>query len=400
MRKRTNKSIDVKVIFDRRHTATKSFAQNRHRGAVYIQVYYDKRKALFPTGVKVYSNQFRNGRVYNTAQEGVLNERIKIILDVIENYINDTLKNGITFKLDALRGYMSSITPDDDSSFLVFMEKAIRTRDIAESTRYIHLCIFRRLKAWGKIKSFKDINTDNVIAWHNKAVKNTIKAKFNIGYDKVLKTYIRLALKRGFITEDPYRQWSIPRYVPAQSHRSITLDDLRKIEGLRINTRLKSKARDLFLFQANTGLSYVDTQNFDVDRIKNKKSKPSYQNTRVKTAEAFYVPLNTTARRILGKYGGMPPKLDLAIYDRALKSIAKEADIKLPISSHWARHTFAMICLNNGMPIEVLASILGHTDIKTTQIYAKINQSTIDKEFSKVMEALEQKSGDPSRAAT
>lgn len=389
MRKRSNKSIDVKVIFDRKHTATTSSASKRRLGSVSIQVYYDKRKVFFQTGVKVYSDQFRNGRVYNTAQQGLLNERIKIILDSIENYINDTLKNDIPFKLDALRDYMNSVSPNDDLSFLDFMEKSINSRDIAESTRNVHLCVFRKLKTWGKIKSFKDINADNVAAWHNEAIKTSNKAKFNVSYDRILKVYIRLALKRNLITNDPYKQWSIPKYIPAQSHRSISIEDLRKIENIDLKKAISNKVRDLFLFQANTGLSYIDTQNFDSNRIRKSKGRRSYQNTRVKTNEIFYIPLNDAAERILKRYGGMPPKIILNTYNGDLRKIAKKAGVKLPISSHWARHTFAMICLNNGMPIEVLATIMGHSNIKTTQIYAKIKQSTIDREFDKVMNNIE-----------
>lgn len=387
MRKR-HKSIDIKVGFDRRHVATKSTAKNRHSAPIYIEVYYDRRRVYFTTGIKVFADQFKNGRIYNHGQQGIYNERIKLLVGTVEDYVNEVLKKGTTFNMDMLKEYMGDVSVGNDNSFLDFMEKSIDERGVAESTKDKHRNVFLRLKEWGHIRSFKDVTVDNVAAWHNEAVKAATKAAFTVNYDRVLRIYVRLAYSKGLVKENPYARWKVPKYTPAQTHRSITIDDLSKISKVELDKKFEVMARDLFVFQANTGLAYVDTQNFNVDELLRNKGRLAYQNSRVKTAEPFYIPLNDTAKAILYKYGGKPPMLGLEAYNVNIKRVAKKAGVNAPVSSHWARHTFAMVCLNNGMSYEVLAAILGHSDIRTTMIYAHLNQEAVDKAFDDVMDKI------------
>lgn len=269
------------------------------------------------------------------------------------------------------------------------METCICKSDIADNTRKKHHNILRRLRAWGGIKSFSDISVGTVMEWHSEAVKAASQSSFSVNYDRVLRIYVRKAYKEGLIPANPYRTWAVPKYTPAHTHRYLSLEELRKIEQLASDDEYLKKARDLFVFQANTGLAYVDTQTFAPNSVKSDgKGQKYYMGKRQKTEESFFVPLSQSAISILGRYDGIPPQIDLTIYNVKLKKVAELAGIKEKISSHWARHTFAMICLNNGMSVEVLAKILGHSDIKTTQIYAAIVQDTVTKQFNEVMEKL------------
>ena len=394
MRRKRKKIVEVSIIYDRKHTATKSTSKVRKAAPVSVSVYYDKRRVLFPTGVKVYTDQFKNGRVYNHGQQGLYNERIRLVQTTIEDYINNVYKKGETFNIDSLKDYMSDSAAGDECSFLDFMGKSIDIRNIAESTRVTHRYIFHRLKEWGHIKAFSDVTEDNVMAWHDEAVRAANKATFSVNYDRVLRIYVRLAYSKGLIKNDPYAKWKVPKYMPAQTHRNISLADLEEIENVALNRKYEIMARDLFVFQANTGLAYVDTQTFNKDELTKNGGRLGYQNKRVKTAERFYIPLNKKAKEILKKYGGRPPVIRLGVYNTNLKKVAKRAGVPIPISSHWARHTFAMICLNHGLSIEVLAAILGHSNIKTTQIYARLRQDTINNAFYKVMGDLEKEGDD------
>ena len=76
------------------------------------------------------------------------------------------------------------------------------------------------------------------------------------------------------------------------------------------------------------------------------------------------------------------------VYNRNLQAIQYRAGIETHISSHVARHSFATVCLNNNIPIEVVKEFLGHKDIKTTAIYAKILDKTVNKEFDKLKNAF------------
>lgn len=388
MRKKRKKSAEVRVLFDRKHTATKSLAKNRRKGSVTVEVYYDRKRTYFPTGIRVFTDQFKNGRVCNHGEAANYNERIRLVTNAIEDYINNVLRDGKTFDLERLKEYMTDAGVSNDNSFLDFMEKSIAERDIAGSTRVKHENVFRRLKAWGKIRSFTDVNADNIKAWHQEAVRAAVKSAFTVNYDRVLRIYVRMAVQKGLVKDNPYNYWKVPKYTPAQTHRNISLDEVRLIEGVELTQKFEIMSRDLFMFQANTGMSYIDTQTFDTKMVRKIGGHLAYMNSRVKTTEPFYIPLNDTARGILKKYGGTPPVLGLEAYNVDLKRVAKKAGVELPISSHWARHTFATICLNNGMSISVLSKILGHSDIATTQIYAQMQQDTINSEFDKAMENI------------
>ena len=81
---------------------------------------------------------------------------------------------------------------------------------------------------------------------------------------------------------------------------------------------------------------------------------------------------------VLTRYGFKLPKISLQKYNDYLHVIEEKAGFKKPITSHLARHTFATSVLNSGVPIEVLARMLGHQNISVTQIYAKILTSSIE----------------------
>ena len=94
---------------------------------------------------------------------------------------------------------------------------------------------------------------------------------------------------------------------------------------------------------------------------------------------------------ILEKYGYELPKISNQKYNAALKAVAAGAGIKFSLTSHCGRHTFATYCLNHGVSIETLAPMMGHSDIKTTQIYARMVNKTIESAFEGLEESLKNK---------
>jgi len=113
---------------------------------------------------------------------------------------------------------------------------------------------------------------------------------------------------------------------------------------------------------------------------------------RKKTDEDYYIVLLSPALAILKKYGYKLPLISNVRYNYYLKVVAQFAKIDKPLTTHMARHTFAVFALNHGIKIEVLAKMMGHTDIKTTQIYAKILDSSVEAGFD-VLEKSLNKSG-------
>jgi len=150
-------------------------------------------------------------------------------------------------------------------------------------------------------------------------------------------------------------------------------------------------ARDLFVFQMFTGLSYSDAQAFDIGQYKKMDGVWKHTGTRIKTGKAYVSQLLPPAVEVLEKYGMQIPRIGNADYNHALKALGYAAGISTPLHSHLARHTFATYMLRNGVKIENLSKMLGHTNIIQTQRYAKVLAQSVHDEYDKINEKLKNK---------
>jgi integrase len=112
---------------------------------------------------------------------------------------------------------------------------------------------------------------------------------------------------------------------------------------------------------------------------------------RIKTGVPYVSQLLPPAVKILEKYGWEIPQLSNADYNRHLKALGQMAGIKTRLHSHLARHTFATYMLRNGVKIENVSKMLGHTNITQTQRYAKVLAQSVHDDFDMIAEKLETK---------
>ena len=112
---------------------------------------------------------------------------------------------------------------------------------------------------------------------------------------------------------------------------------------------------------------------------------------RIKTGVPYVSQLLPPAVKILMKYGWEIPQLSNADYNRHLKALGQMAGIKTRLHSHLARHTFATYMLRNGVKIENVSKMLGHTNITQTQRYAKVLAESVHEDFDMIAAKLETK---------
>ena len=373
------KIAKTRIVFDRHKKATKKVA-----ASVYIEVSYDRVRNFYNTGIKVCSHQFKDGKVINCGQMAEYQDRINDIRSTIENYINEKMKARENFSLDNLKKYMENRVFGAKDSFLKFMYARIFERPIAESTRRAHISIYNTLKHWGHIRQFCDITEANLKLWDDLSHKNAQKAKSVWNYHKILKIYVREAKRFGYIRENPYDNMKFKRD-NTPGHRFITTEELDKIKALRLTDKALIDARLCFLFQCYTSLSYSDMRLFDMSQVKKVDGKMRLRSLRVKTNEMYNITLMKAAVELLEECGYVLPVQDLHYYNRNLQAIQFRAGINTRLTSHVGRHTFATsIALKHKMPIEVLQKVMGHESIKTTQIYAKVLQESVDAEFDRL----------------
>ena len=150
-------------------------------------------------------------------------------------------------------------------------------------------------------------------------------------------------------------------------------------------------AHDLFVFQAYTGLSYSDAQAFDMSQYKWDGMRWNHTGERIKTGVPYVSTILPPALHILEKYDMKVPKMNNADYNRQLKAIMVMAGIKTRLHSHLARHTFATYMLRNGVKIENVSKMLGHTNITQTQRYAKVLAQSVQEDFDMIAEKMKKK---------
>lgn len=200
-----------------------------------------------------------------------------------------------------------------------------------------------------------------------------------------LKGVVTRAHQRGLMSWNPFSGFHIakrirPRqYLSEEELRILTNYDFQK-ESLRF-------ARDIFVFAAMTGLSFVDICELRTSDIVTIGSRTWIVSKRHKTNIPFQIRLLDTPLKILRRYqhNGTDKvfgNMEYRTMAYRIRTIMEQVGINKRITMHCARHTFAVLAINNGMPIESLSRILGHTNITTTQIYAKITMQKLDDDIT------------------
>lgn len=386
----------VRLVFDRKKIATKS-----NKGLIQLEFTYERKRKWLSSGIKVYSDQWHPRKwVVNSPDRIDVNENLREQVLDWEKWLRDnfSIKGGFTW--DKLEQRARSLTHSGD--FIAFVEEAINGRnDLRASTQRVHRKLITILREFGGIRTFNDLHPSAIMdfdAWlHGRRVrkldKNGVAHMVPMrplslyDYHKTLKTYINFAVRRGFVDSNPYNGLRFKRG-ESEPDRYLTEDELRQLEQATMPNGSLTRAKDMFLFQCYTGLSYADLCEFDFSKAKDSGDVKLYTGRRVKTGHAFYFVLLPKALEILKKYEGKLPITCLVVLNRNLKKVAEIAGIGKPIATHWARRTAAMIFANHGVRIEVVAKILGHTSTVTTQrFYASITAQTVANEMLKAVQS-------------
>jgi len=214
-----------------------------------------------------------------------------------------------------------------------------------------------------------------------------------------------MAIRMEWLDKDPFKNYKL-RFVKNERYY-LTERELDLLEGTSFMTRGLQIVKDIFLFSCYTGLSYIDIKELNPNQILVGIDGNKWIHTqRIKTNEQLKIPLLPKAKKILEKYKNEIVASDklLPVYsnqkmNKILKEIAKACGIHKNITFHVARHTFATtVTLSNGVPIETVSKLLGHTKLTTTQIYARVLQKKVGEDMQNLMNLFEAKEKQRSEA--
>lgn len=378
------KNLSVRLVFDRKHVATK-----KHQSSVQLEVTYERKRKFIGTGIKLYADQWgKDLKVKNHPQSALYNQQLSDIVADIYDFAHQLSLQKKEFSFEKLDEHLGKSGKDTSCSFLNFMRKRILERPIAETTRKKHWYILKALEEFGKIKSFSDICYQTIMEWDEFAKKRCKRQSSVYNYHKVLKIFVREAYASQLITADPYQTIKLD-HGTSESRKFLTKEELKRIEDRTFEDKCLERVRDMFLFCCYTGLAYADLSKFDFNEAIYSDGMYRIRDCRQKTGTEYNISLVNKAMTILEKYDYHLPIISNQKYNAFLKVIGAFCEIKKRLTSHVARHTFATtVTLGNGVRIEVVSKMLGHTNIHTTQIYAKIFQEEVDKEFNRLNEIL------------
>lgn len=299
-----------------------------------------------------------------------------------ESENNKTLLNLIDYHKRKIEGTLASGTLRNfgitESYIKRFLEKVLKTSDIyLKRLDYKFICDFENylITYWPK--------------GHPKAMGHNTVMKHIQRFRKM----VTLAFHMEWLDRDPFIRWK-PTW-EKREREFLSENELSNIDTYHFPIERLDRVRDLFVFSCYTGISYADIINLTTDNIhKGIDGQNWIMTQRQKTKTPVKVPLLDRAEEIILKYQNHPmtqvtetllPIITNEKLNLYLKEVADACGITKNLTFHMARHTFATtVTLSNGVPIETVSKLLGHTKISTTQIYARV----IERKVSEDMETL------------
>lgn len=300
-------------------------------------------------------------------------EDSKTLQEIIEYHsrkIENTLSKGTVRNFGVTENYINR-----------FLNKKLKTTDV-----------FLKQLNYKFVSDFETFLLNYYPKGHPKSMSHNTVMK----HIQRLRKIITLAYHIEWIDKDPFIRWK-PTFERTQ-REFLSTNELSNLETYEFPIERLDRVRDLFVFSCYTGISYTDIVKLTLDHVMIGMDGNKWIFTkRQKTGTPVKIPLLDKANAIIEKYKENPvtvysetllPVLSNEKINLYLKEIADAVGIKKNLTFHMARHTFATtVTLSNGVPIETVSKLLGHTKLATTQIYARV----LDRKISDDMNMLRNK---------
>ena len=354
---------------------------------IYLRIATLSQQKYFSTGIKVLKKNFNEKLQIVLPKDSeadfknrMLAEKKAQVNDIIIEYQrkNQILTvNQLEFELK--RGYVSA-----KNDFYAYCNKEIDSRCSAEETRKTYFTQITKLQGFKKKLSFAEINRKFVEKYFDYCIE-VLENKESTAYKSLsmLKTFVYWAMADDLIVENPFKGFKIRKIGGNRQH--LTADELKLLNNFYYSGRLNDERREIlaqFLFSCYTGLRFQDIKNLQKTNfyyeIINGERRKFLKIIQHKTKLEVTIPVLSKADKILQEYADISGGKYIfnvrsnQTTNNRLKSIIRAAGIDKNISFHCARHTFATLALDRGVSFDVVSKLLGHTNLKTTQIYARV----------------------------
>lgn len=401
--------------------------KNREAGGlvpIQMQVTLEGVRLFVSTGQKIEPSNWdvRTGRAVGKGH------KIKVINEYLDKMSVDAYR-----VFNEMKSLGSEVTPED-------LRRNLTGKNEAKTKKLLEVCDIFNSNAeklvgieigkitWGRYKAFRNRLADFIKLKYSvdDLYLSHLKYSFMVEYEFYIKTEVKIqqntmakylkyvirvvefATNNEWIDRNIFQNYKCP--VKEAKREYLTQAELDRIMNKEFTIERLIEVRDIFVFCCHTGYAYKDAANLTPGHIVTGiNGKKWIYTSRLKTENVANVPLLDVTLEIIEKYQDHPacvkankllPMKSNQKLNSYLKEIADICEIKKPLTTHIARHTFATtVLLANGVSMEATSKMLGHSSIKTTQIYGKIVESRVGAEMDILSEKLASRKDDALRQA-
>jgi len=364
-------TLAMRIVFDQKGKAKKD---PKKKAMIHIEVRdtVTNQKTYIPTNVKIlFEHHTKDGTIISSKHPNgaILRKNVQSVFNKIEAFV-------LSDKCEKFEDIQNWDKAADEltTNVVDFIRADLVRRDVSYTTLEYNNSFIKRLEEFGKIKTFKDI-TYVILEDFDLHLKKTIKSQPTL-YKRhsLFKGYIEKARRRGLIERNPYDDFIFKK---GKSEDPVYLVESEVKQIIEYEPKGAAKeslerVKDLFLFQCYTGLSYTDLESFGRDKIVIVNDEEQIHGVRNKTGVAYVIFVLPQAKEILDKYDYKLPVISNQKYNEYLGTLIERVGINKNVTTHTGRHTFGTYLINNGVSIEAIPKIMGHTNMKQSLLYARM----------------------------
>jgi site-specific recombinase XerD len=359
---------------------------------IYFRAFQSGRKIEIATSVTLTDKDW-SANLQRVKRRNKLYERHNTILEAYDKkamklLVNNFIQDETVLTLQQFKDQMLSAGQEDGSftDYILSYLNENKHRLRLESWWSYKSQITKLLKFKNEVM-FTDI-TEKFINDYHYYMTHTLGNNDNTASKSLrsLRTFVNIALRYRYMKSNPFQFITIKKVDGKRDFLNVV--ELGKLSKAyfsgKITKPIEKEILQYFLFSCYTGLRYSDLKSLQANAISDDKVNIKMH----KTGYLVTVPLTQKATQLLPDPLGSGTRPVFRVYcnkvtNRILKQFGKRYEIPKKMTCHVARHTFATVSITLGIPIEVVSKLLGHTNLKTTQVYAKIVDNVKEREMKK-----------------
>jgi len=380
-----------------------SKGKNKNEGPVYMRIKGVGEPINLSTGIYIMSSDWDKKKSIvksKNPKSYFFNSEIKKMESLIWKYYEEKTKKGNLLDRHELKNSIRGIQVPQDSvlsTFQYFINQNEKT--LSSGTVKHYKSTQKKLEKFiKKVFNKSDIILEELNYAFVTKFRGFLESDFKNHVNTMnkdisrLKSVINYAVRLEWVKDNPFRSYRSTAVPTVRS--TLNINEINLIERCDVMGESLNIVKDTFLFMCFTGISYSDLKSLRHDDIQSTiNGGRIIKFSRKKTNEYCMVPIIDKAQNLISKYqlnekciseGVVFPVLSNQKMNVYITRICRSLGISKKVSCHVARHSFATNALEFGVPIETVSKALGHSSIKTTQIYAKITENKLTTDFSKL----------------